>query len=63
MLRSEPNDHDVWEAEKVKFNEEIERIRQNKSMYTQALETDIAQDKHDDGGGLTFADIKVSDIP
>ena len=43
VLRSEPNDHDVWEAEKVKFNEEIERIRQNKSMYTQALETDIAR--------------------
>lgn len=41
ILRSEPNDHDVWKAEIDRFNEEIHNIRQKERMYNQALETDI----------------------
>lgn len=46
VLRSEPNDHDVWDAEIAKFNEEIILIKQKKSRYLQALDTDMYRLEH-----------------
>ena len=46
VLRSEPNDHNIWKAEMDKFNEEIESLRSSKHAYEGYLESNIERLAH-----------------